>query len=147
MLNPELADTLYGRFTDKNASSAQSSQERIGMAFSSLEVLTRKPQGIGIGSQGSANRFSNIDFRINTDNYFFWILLELGLFVSIFFMYYILKQFIVAKKIESDTTIYWSLVLSFLISSMLSSAPTSAIYCINFWVIIFLCDGKINKSN
>lgn len=137
-IGPELFEILTGRFTDSNASSAGSTQGRIDMALDSINYLYSNPMGVGLGTQGSANRFSNVDLRINTDNYFFWVALELGLLGAFIFFVYIFMQFYVAFSLRKNDSFSKLMFFLFISCGLISSAPTSAIFSINFWILLFV---------
>lgn len=132
------ADLFFGRFTDSDESSETSSLLRLVMALNSIDFLSRNPMGIGIGTQGAGNILSDTDNRLNTDNYFFHIFLELGLFFGPVFIFFLYKQFSFAyKKIKSSKFIL-SYTLLFIISSALSSSIAFATLGVTYWFVLYL---------
>jgi O-antigen ligase len=145
-VSPELYDLLFIRFTDGNLESAGSTQGRIDMAIDSIKYLSNHFMGSGLGTQGAANRFSNTDFRINTDNYFFWAALEIGIIGSLIFFLYIFLQFYVTlqlKKVDGFTVL---MIILFISSGLISSAPTSAIFSVSFWLMLFVRNGDLKQK-
>lgn len=133
----EFYDTLAGRLTDSSSTSAGSTQERFQMAEKSINFLAVNPMGVGMGTQGSANRFNTVDQRINTDNYFFWVFLELGIYVGMLFFSFLVFEVLVARKYLFEKDFLYVMLLGLFLSSLVSSAPTSAIYCIYFWTLLY----------
>jgi len=130
--------TLYSRFTNSDISSRESSSTRLKMAINSIDYLAQNPEGVGLGTQGSGFLLSNKDNRLNTDNYFFWVALEIGIFGlllnSIFYLLMI-KRYI--KNIYILQYLKLSLLFIFTVSALLSSSFISAIVLIYF-ISIFL---------
>ncbi len=143
------ADLFFGRFTDSDQASEHSSLLRLVMALNSIEFLSQNPMGVGIGSQGAGNIFSDNDNRLNTDNYFFHILLELGLFGGPIFVYYLYRQFIFAFEKIKKYKFIASYIILFFISSTLSSSIAFATLGVIYWFVLFLVhlESKIFYEN
>ncbi|WP_270495180.1 O-antigen ligase family protein [Citrobacter gillenii] len=140
-------DTLVGRFTDSSQTSRGSTQGRIDMAMNSLSYLSDHPSGIGIGTQGSGNMLSVKDYRLNTDNYFFWMALETGIAGLIINILYMASQFYTssffyrrycAHRGYAHFRIYFLLGIIYFISAALSSAPSSSTFSIFYWTVLAL---------
>jgi hypothetical protein len=133
-------DLLYGRFTDQEKYSAESSQTRISMAEKAIEVLIENPLGYGLGTQGAGTKFLSEDTRINTDNYFLGVAVESGIMGLILLIVVLATNFYICychMKTDKTTFLFFIfLVTSFVVSALLSSAPVSPLYSIMFWVII-----------
>lgn len=143
------ADLFFGRFTDSDEASENSSLLRLVMALNSIEFLSENPMGVGIGSQGAGNVLSDTDNRLNTDNYFFHIYLELGLFAGSIFVFFLYKQFVYAFKRIKKNKFIFSYMLLFLISSALSSSIAFATLGVIYWFVLFLVhlESKIFHEN
>lgn len=132
------AELLFGRFTDSDESSETSSLLRLVMALNSIDFLSQNPMGIGIGTQGAGNVFSDEDNRLNTDNYFFHIFLELGVYFGLIFLFFLYRQFSYAfKRIQSRRFIL-TYSLLFFVSSVLSSSIAFATLGVIYWFILYL---------
>jgi hypothetical protein len=130
---------LYGRFTDIEENSKMSSQTRIEMARESLDVITRNPIGIGLGTQGVGAKFIDKDTRVNTDNYYLWIAIESGILGMILLFTAAVNNFIICINYASDHNIMMFSILmiaTYMITGMLSSAPIHPLYSVLYWVII-----------
>lgn len=130
------SETLLGRFTDMDPGSRGSTQGRIIMTYKSLEYLSAHPNGVGLGTQGSGSRFSEIDQRINTDNYWFMSALEMGIFGFALNLIFIGALWWLALSNTTDRRFTISLILMYVVASMLSSAPTAALYAVTFWILL-----------
>jgi hypothetical protein len=133
--NSSYGELYLGRFTDSDDGSAHSSELRLVMAEASIDFLTNNPLGIGIGTQGSGNLLSDTDLRLNTDNYFFHIFLELGLLGGLLFLVYILSQMYFFARVRSEMALKASVIVLFLLSSALSSSIAFATLCVPFWLL------------
>lgn len=132
------ADVFFGRFTDSDAASESSSLLRIVMALNSIDFLSENPMGVGIGTQGAGNVLSDTDNRLNTDNYFFHIFLELGVFFAPFFLFYLYNQFKFAFLYIRSGRFVISYTLLFIISSALSSSIAYATLGVTYWFVLYL---------
>ena len=94
--------------------------------------------GIGIGTQGAGNVLSDTDNRLNTDNYFFHIFLELGLFFGPVFVLFLYKQFSFAFERIKSGKFFLSYALLFLVSSALSSSIAFATLGVVYWFVLYL---------
>ena len=136
----DYGELLYGRFTDSEKISAQSSQSRIDMAINSLDVVIKYPFGIGLGTQGAGTKFISDDMRINTDNFFLWVLVESGvmglflLLVASGINYIICFKYAWRNKPVFLLCTY--MLIAYVITGMLSSAQISPLYSLLYWVII-----------
>lgn len=136
----EYGRIVLDRFTEKDAGSESSSNERVNMVFKSLSAISENPiLGVGLGSQGAPNVAEDIDLRIATDNSFFWILLDTGVFGFCLIMSSYALTFIYLIK-KAATRHYKKFVLLSLIllviAALLSSAPVSPTFALCFWVIL-----------
>lgn len=137
--NLDLIDTLFSRFLNTDASSSESTNTRYLMASNSIDYLLNHPEGIGLGTQGSGYLISAQDNRINTDNYYFWIALEigiLGLLCNTWFYIILLKDS--TKSMLKLKYPQFGLFLVFCISSLVSSSFISALVLIYFMCISLL---------
>jgi hypothetical protein len=143
------ADLFLGRFTDSDESSETSSLLRLVMALNSIDFLSQNPMGIGIGTQGAGNVLSDTDNRLNTDNYFFHIFLELGLFFGPVFILFLYKQFSFAFKRIKSGKFFLSYALLFLVSSALSSSIAFATLGVVYWFVLYLIvlESKISHED
>ena len=132
------AELFLGRFTDSDESSQASSLLRLVMALNSIEFLGSNPMGIGIGTQGAGNILSDTDNRLNTDNYFFHIFLELGLFFGLIFLYFLYSQFLYAFRRIYSVKFLLSYAFLFLVSGLLSSSIAFATLGVVYWFILYL---------
>lgn len=131
---------LYGRFTDTERASAQSSQSRIDMALNSFDVIKQNPLGIGLGTQGAGTKFINDDMRVNTDNFFLWVMVESGI-IGVFLLLatFMINYIICFKYALKNKTVFLLcayMLIAYIITGMLSSAQISPLYSILYWVII-----------
>lgn len=136
----EYGQIVIDRFTEKDAGSETSSNERVNMIFNSLNAISENPfLGVGLGTQGAPNVAEDIDLRISTDNSFFWILLDTGVlgFCLIMFSYFMTFRYLIknAGSKYYKKFVLLSLIL-LIIAALLSSAPVSPTFALCFWVII-----------
>lgn len=143
ILSIKYYDVFVGRFTDSDAGSSQSTQLRYEMAIDSIKFLAVEPLGIGIGTQGGGNVLSDIDKRINTDNFIFHAFIELGVLGGFSYYLFILVQFVIAYN-RFNRMAYYSMLLLFLVSIMLSSSMQSGLLAVSFWLVMIIVkfDGK-----
>ncbi|MHB9057055.1 MAG: O-antigen ligase family protein [Paludibacteraceae bacterium] len=131
---------LYGRFTDSEKVSERSSQSRIDMAKKSMVVIINNPFGIGLGTQGAGTKYISDDMRVNSDNFFFWILVESGfmgftlLLVTLILNYIICFRYVRKDKPKLLLCVY--MLIAYVITGMLSAAQISPLYSIFYWIII-----------
>lgn len=141
-------EILSGRFLDTDPGSANSTNLRLTMALNSLNYLHDNPLGVGLGTQGAGSILSESDQRINTDNFFFHSLLELGVIGASFFFIYLLAQFSCIYKSMQDRSPFLCLVALFLISSAFSSAFQAGVLSVFFWIVclLFILDDSISEN-
>lgn len=134
----QYTDLFLGRFTDSDEGSAYSSELRVIMAEASIDFLANNPVGIGIGTQGAGNLLSDTDLRLNTDNYFFHMFLELGLSGGLIFLAFLAAQIrlFLRRKVCAAGKI--SMVSLLLITSALSSSIAFATLCVPYWMTLLL---------
>lgn len=136
----DYGELLYGRFTDSEKVSAQSSQSRIDMASQSFEVIANNPFGIGLGTQGAGTKFISDDMRVDTDNFFLWVSLESGVVgLMLLFTTAVLNFVICFRSSRSNKHLFLLclyMAIAYFLTGMLSSAQVSPLYSILFWVII-----------
>lgn len=140
------AELLLGRFTDSDAASETSSLTRILMAVNSIDYLINNPGGAGIGTQGAGNVLSAVDNRLNTDNYFFHIFLELGLFYGTAFIGLLIWQFGFALKYIKSRKFIASYIFLFLVSSALSSSIAFATLSTFYWFVLYIKMVEMKKQ-
>lgn len=143
------SDLFLGRFTDSDTGSEASSLLRLVMALNSIEFLSKNPMGIGIGTQGAGNVLSVIDNRLNTDNYFFHIFLELGLLIGPFFIFFLYRQFSYAFSLIRSKRFVASYLILFLVSAALSSSIAFATLAVFYWFILYLIvlESRLSHEN
>ena len=136
-------EIFAGRFSDTDAGSKQSTVLRYEMASDSLEYLYANPFGIGIGTQGGGNVLSDKDNRINTDNFIFHALLELGVIGGLVFYIIIFYQFSIVYR-NSGFTPFLCMSVIFFICILVSSSMQSGVLSVTFWLVmsIFTLDAK-----
>jgi len=146
IFNYELLETLASRFTNSDASSKGSTSGRFLMAENSINYLLENPQGMGLGTQGTAYLISDIDNRLNTDNYFFWTALEIGLSGLILHttLYFLIFKYYI-ENIYKLEFIKLSLFTIFIVSALISSSFISALVLI-FYMIILLLPRRLNEN-
>lgn len=136
----EYGQIVIDRFTEKDAGSERSSNERVNAVLRSISAISENPVlGVGLGTQGAPSVLEDVDLRISTDNSFFWILLDTGVFGFCLIMSsYIMTFKYLIKK--ADCRYYKKFVLLSLIllivAALLSSAPVSPTFALCFWVIL-----------
>lgn len=140
-------EILLGRFLDTDPGSATSTELRLKMALNSLHYISENPFGVGLGTQGAGSTLSENDQRINTDNFFFHSLLELGVIGALFFCVYLIAQFSCIYKSMRNRAAFLCLAFLFIISSTFSSAFQAGILSVFFWVVclLFTLDGSIRE--
>ena len=129
------SELLLGRFTGSEQSSNQSSAARITMAVNSIQYLAENPLGVGLGTQGIGAKYSDVDRRINTDNSFFWVALEIGVFGFLLYFTFTGLFLIGLFKKGMDIRIFISLLVLYILSALTSSAPMSPILGLPFGLI------------
>lgn len=132
------SEMLSGRFYDTDEGSKSSSLMRLEMAKNAMEFLSSNPMGQGPGTQGAGNVLSAEDRRINTDNFLFHGLIELGFLGGILFFAFIALQLLYIRRHTQDKAAAYSLIMLFIISSALSSSLQSATLSLMFWTIGFI---------
>jgi O-antigen ligase len=148
-------DVILGRFLNQGSSNSGSTQGRIDMAFHAFDYLVKNPSGIGLGTQGTGYLISGVDQRINTDNLFFWVALEIGLLGAFFYLlYYFLFFNVIFRNYIRLNVFQVGLFITYLISSLLSSSFLSPIVLITSFVIAifvssdsFICSKKDFNTN
>lgn len=131
-------ETFLGRFLDTDPGSATSTELRMTMALNSLHYISENPLGIGLGTQGAGSTLSETDQRINTDNFLFHSLLELGVVGASLFCIYMIAQFSCIYKSMRNRAAFLCLVFLFIISSTFSSAFQAGILSVFFWIVCLL---------
>ena len=138
LYNSPYNELLLGRFTDSDEASETSSLLRLVMALNSIDFLAENPMGIGIGTQGSGSTLSDDSIRLNTDNYFFHIFLELGVAFGAWFIFFLYKQFAYAARRVGSGKIVAAYVVLFVVSAALSSSIAFATLGGFFWFTLYL---------
>ncbi|SUB83277.1 Uncharacterised protein [Pragia fontium] len=93
---------------------------------------------------------SNHDERINTDNFLFHSMLELGLLGGTLFILFISSQFRIFYVVsKGKRKFFLSLLMLFVISALFSSSLQSGILSVVFWLVclIIAIDSYIVKMN
>ena len=138
LYNSPYNELLLGRFTDSDEASETSTLLRLVMAFNSIDFLSENPMGIGIGTQGSGSTLTDDTNRLNTDNYFFHVFLELGVAFGAWFLLFLYKQFSYAARRVGSGKVMASYVVLFITSAALSSSIAFATLGGFFWFTLFL---------
>lgn len=140
-------DIFAGRFSDSDAGSKQSTMLRYDMGIASLEYLANNPLGLGIGTQGGGNILSAKDNRINTDNFIFHALIELGILGGIVFYVIIFHQLGIVYR-NTPLLPFFCMLIIFFICILLSSSMQSGILSITFWLVmsLFALDVERGKN-
>lgn len=138
LYNSPYNELLLGRFTDADEASETSTLLRLVMALNSIDFLSENPMGIGIGTQGSGSTLTDDNNRLNTDNYFFHVLLELGLVFGAWFLLFLYKQFSYAARRVGSGKVVASYAVLFIASAALSSSIAFATLGGFFWFTLFL---------
>ncbi len=131
-------EVFLGRFTDSDPASRSSTMLRWEMAVNAVNYLSQHPFGAGIGTQGAGNILSVEDQRINTDNFLFHVLIEMGLYFGPIFILFWLAQLYLVLKNASVSVVAYLLVFLSLISSLFSSSLQSATLSVYFWFVAYL---------
>lgn len=135
----EVGRLLLDRFTESDSGSKISSQERVNAVDIALDMLSNKPFGIGLGTQGAATSYQSIDQRVATDNTFFWAALEIGLFgvMAYFFSYvYTVRYFYARTENLNYRSFLSGCAILLAVACLLSSAPVSPTFAIFYWLIL-----------
>ena len=129
-IQTEYGQAMIVRFFGNEQHSVSSSNYRIYMALDSIKTLIDNPLGIGLGTQGAGMKFLSEDTRINTDNYFFYVMLEVGIlgFILVFLMNLI--QFCLVRK-TSHRYMFLFMFFGYFICGALSSALISPVLSIS----------------
>lgn len=136
----EYGKIVLDRFTESDAGSKSSSVIRIKAVETAIDQISQRPFiGVGLGTQGAATAYQELDLRIATDNSFFWILLETGIlgFTLIYGAYIYTFYYLFTNAADKNYRRFLVLsLLLLLIASALSSAPVSPTFALSYWIII-----------
>lgn len=140
-IQTEYGQAMIVRFFGNEQHSVSSSNYRIYMAMDSFKALFDNPLGIGLGTQGAGMKFLSEDTRVNTDNYFFYVMLEVGIlgFILVFLMN--LVQFYLVRK-SSHRYMFLFMFFGYFICGALSSALISPVLSIFYWISINVFSQK-----
>jgi hypothetical protein len=140
-----VSETEYGRlmvdrFTESDAGSQKSSEERVSAVTAAIDVIGLNPfMGQGLGTQGAATAYQKVDQRIATDNSFFWILLEMGLigFGVTMAAVWATSRYLLRKSASREYRVFVKVsMIVLLVAALLSSAPVSPTFSIALWTIL-----------
>ncbi len=147
-LHPGFLGLVLSRIFDSSEASHASTQGRIIMAINSLNYLSEHPLlGAGLGTQGTGNLLSNTSRVVDTDNYFFIVALEIGVFG--FFLNMVLSVLLFFYYVKNNLKVsfsFISLMLLYFISALLSSSLSSPLVILYFY-ILFLFTSKIEVDS
>jgi hypothetical protein len=139
-IGSEYRANIFGRFMENDQTTIDSSVGRLVMTKDAYNVLCLKPGGVGLGSQGAGDKFTPMDMRIDTDNYFIYILLEMGVFCGgLYLAILVFALMMPGGGMFGNARTRWlgiGITGGWAIAGMLSSAPVSPFYGLSFWVIV-----------